>query len=156
VEVDPVTESISAEIEVEAPLRDVYEQWARLTDMPLYMSVVKSVVQVSADRTHWVVGIGGVEREFDARLTEATPNQRIAWESEGEAIHTGAVRFTSVDAERTRVVLEMTWLPERFTEKAGAALGLDRRAAEADLERFRDLLEERNGHTRGTDPDLGI
>ena len=148
-----MAEVIKAETEVEAPLGAVYEQWARLEDMPYYMSMVKSVQRLGDDRTHWVVNVGGVEREFDARVTDAVPNQRIAWASEGEKVHSGVVQFTSIDAERTRVALEMAWVPETFTEKAGALIGLDERAAERDLGRFKDLMEGGGGEARGAEPD---
>ncbi|WP_406249082.1 SRPBCC family protein [Microbacterium sp. M] len=152
-----MTEVIRAEIEVEAPASAVYEQWARLEDMPYYMSMVKSIERLSPDRTHWVVNVGGVEREFDAIVTEAVPNQRIAWVSDGEKIHTGAVQFTPIDAERTRVELEMGWVPETVTEKAGALLNLDERAAASDLKRFKEFLEGGGGGSRVVaDPDLAF
>jgi len=152
-----MTEVIRAEIEVEAPASAVYDQWARLEDMPHYMSMVKSIERLSEDRTHWVVNVGGVEREFDAIVTEAEPNRRIAWVSDGEKIHTGAVQFTPIDAERTRVELEMGWVPETLTEKAGALLHLDERAAASDLKRFKELMEGGGGGSRvGADPDLAF
>ncbi|UYO97698.1 SRPBCC family protein [Microbacterium sp. M28] len=152
-----MTEVIRADIEVEAPARAVYDQWARLEDMPHYMSMVKSIERLSENRTHWVVNVGGVEREFDAVVTEAVPNQRIAWASDGEKVHTGVVRFIPVDAERTRVELEMGWVPETLTEKAGALLNLDERAAASDLRRFKELMEGGGGEARvGADPDLAI
>ncbi|MGF6822327.1 putative membrane protein [Microbacterium sp. ZKA21] len=152
-----MTEAIRAEIEVEAPASAVYDQWARLEDMPQYMSMVKSIERLSENRTHWVVNVGGVEREFDATVTEAVPNQRIAWASEGEKVHTGVVRFTPIDAERTRIELEMGWVPETVTEKAGALLNLDERAAVSDLKRFKELMEGGGGGTRvGADPDLAF
>jgi hypothetical protein len=43
----------------------------------------------------------------------------------------------------------MTWVPESFTEKAGAALGIDERAAKKDLERFKEFIEERGRETGG-------
>lgn len=151
-----MTEVIRAETEVEAPASAVYDQWARLEDMPHYMSMVKSIERLSPDRTHWVVNVGGVEREFDAIVTEAVPNQRIAWASEGEKVHTGVVRFSPVDAERTRVELEIGWVPETFTEKAGALLHLDEAAAASDLKRFKEFMEGGGGDRAVADTDLAF
>jgi uncharacterized membrane protein len=58
------------------------------------------------------------------------------------------VSFVPV-GDRTRVKLEMTWVPETFTEKAGAALNFDERAAEGDLKRFKEFIENRGRETGG-------
>src|SRR5690606_23358510 len=131
-----MAEAIKAEIDIEAPIRDVFDQWSRLEELPRFMSMVKRVERIDHDRTHWVVNVGGVEREFDARTTDVVQNDHIAWASEGEKIHSGVVRFSPVDAECTHVSLEMAWVPETLLEKAGAMLHIDERAAEKDLRRF--------------------
>ena len=43
----------------------------------------------------------------------------------------------------------MLWLPETFVEKVGAALNLDERQAQMDLERFKSFIEERGRETGG-------
>lgn len=150
-------EKVTAEIEVEAPVRRVYEQWARLEELPSFMSMVEEVRRTGDDTTHWTVRVAGVRREFDARTTELVPNERISWTSIAEEMHAGSVRFTPIDAERTRVAVELGWAPRSFVEKAGAALHLDQGAVEADLRRFRSSIEGRrdeDGAVEGRDPDL--
>lgn len=140
--------TVTAETEVDAPLRAVYNQWTQFEEFPEFMSSVKRIDQVDDQLTHWVVNIGGVEREFDATITDQVPDDHITWESHGEKVHTGRVSFAPV-GDRTRVMLEMTWVPETFAEKAGAALNIDERAAEMDLERFKKFIEERGRETGG-------
>lgn len=135
-------EKVTAEIEVEAPVHRVYEQWARLEQLPSFMSMVEEVTRVGDDVTHWVVRIAGVRREFDARTTEMVPDERISWASIAEEMHAGTVRFMPIDAERTRVAVELGWAPKSFVEKAGAALNIDQGAVQADLRRFKEQVED--------------
>lgn len=142
------TSTVTAETEVDAPLRAVYDQWTQFEEFPRFMSAVERIDQLDDRRTHWVVKIGGVEREFDATITDQVPDDHIAWASHDDKVHTGRVSFAPA-GDRTKVTLEMTWLPETFTEKAGAAVGIDEHAAEKDLDRFKDFIEERGRETGG-------
>lgn len=143
------TSSVTAEIEVDAPLRAVYNQWTQFEEFPEFMSSVKRIDQLDDQLTHWVVSVGGVEREFDATITDQVPDDHVAWESHGEKVHTGRVSFSPGAGGGTLVTLEMTWVPESFLEKAGAALDIDERAAEGDLKRFKELMERRGRETGG-------
>jgi uncharacterized membrane protein len=53
------------------------------------MEGVKEVTQLDDTRLHWRTEIAGQEREWDAEITEQTPDQRIAWTSRGGAINGG-------------------------------------------------------------------
>jgi len=150
-------EKVTAEIEVDAPVRRVYEQWTRLEQLPSFMSMVEEVTRTGEDETHWVVRIAGVRREVDARTTELVPDERISWASIAEEMHAGTVRFTPVGAGRTRVAVELGWAPKSFIEKAGALLNLDQGAVEADLRRFKEQIEDENpgsDRVEDRDPDL--
>jgi len=140
--------TMNAEIEVDAPVSVAYDQWTQFEDFPHFMGAVKSVTQLEDTRTHWVTSIGGVEREFDATITDQVPNEHIAWASDDGTSHVGEVSFTSA-GDATLVTLRMTWQPENLIEKAGAALGLDERQAESDLKNFKKFLEERGAATGG-------
>jgi len=61
-----------------------------------------------------------------------------------------------LDAERTRVAVELGWAPKSFVEKAGAALHLDQGAVEADLRRFKKNIEGDDDRETvvGRDPDI--
>jgi hypothetical protein len=47
----------------------------------------------------------------------------------------------------TRVMLQLEYEPEGATEAVGSALGFVTRRVEGDLERFKDLIEERGRET---------
>ncbi|MGF3054972.1 SRPBCC family protein [Microbacterium sp. YY-01] len=145
---------VTASTIVDAPLREVYDQWTQFEDFPRFMEAVKSVTQLGDERTHWEVDIAGVERAFDAVITEQLPDQLIRWESQDEQLHIGEVQFENA-AGGTRVSLMMGWVPEGIMERVGAALNLDERAAERDLERFKEFMNERGTATGGWRGSIG-
>lgn len=140
--------TMNAQIEVDAPVSVVYNQWTQFESFPHFMGAVESVTQLDDTRTRWVTKIGGVEREFDAVITDQVPDEHIAWATEDGTTHVGEVSFTPA-GDGTAITLRMAWQPESFTEKAGAALGLDERQAESDLKKFKEFIEERGAATGG-------
>jgi uncharacterized membrane protein len=141
--------TMTAEIDVDAPIRAVYNQWTQFESFPEFLHAVKEVTQRDDAATHWVVSIGGVRREFEAEITEQVPDEIIAWASVDGKSHSGSVRFGLGEGTGTHVSLEMMWLPETFVERVGAALDLDERQAEMDLRRFKEFIEERGRETGG-------
>ena len=57
-------------------------------------------------------------------------------------INSGRVEFLPT-SEGTRVSVEMEYEPEGLKESAGALLGIDGSQVESDLERFKELVENR-------------
>jgi len=137
-----MTETVTAEVDVDAPVRAVYDQWTQLEDLPRFLHAVESVEQVDDVLTHWVVSVGGVHREFDATIIDQVPDDHVSWASADSGLHAGRVSFSPLSEGRTHVELQMQWEPERLVEKAGAALNLDERQAQMDLERFKDFMEK--------------
>ena len=86
-------------LEVNASAEQCYAWWRGLTNLPSVMPDVESVTAVGADATttHWKVhGPLGKTVEWDARIVEDIPNQKIAWASIGgdnTVATSGAVRF---------------------------------------------------------------
>ena len=141
--------TMSADIDVDAPIRAVYNQWTQFESFPNFLHAVKEVTQLDDTRTRWVVSVGGVRREFEAEITEQVPDRLIAWASVDGTSHTGRVALGPNEDGGTHLDLEMMWLPETFVEKVGAALDVDERQADADLHRFKSFIEERGRETGG-------
>jgi uncharacterized membrane protein len=59
------------------------------------------------------------------------------------------VTFHRLDEKNTRVSLQMEYHPDTLTEKAGAALGIVGHRVQADLERFKNFIENRGQETGG-------
>jgi uncharacterized membrane protein len=132
-------------IEVEQPLRTVYDQWTQFESFPSFMEGVESVRQLDDRSSHWVVEVGGVRREFDAVIEDRVPDQRIAWHSVDEPVQAGVVTFQPVAPETTRVSLMLDFEPSGLAETVGESLGLVQRRVEGDLARFKDFVEDRGG-----------
>ena len=134
-------------IEVEQPLRTVYDQWTQFESFPSFMEGVKSVRQLDDRSTHWVVDVGGVQREFDAVIEEQVPDARIAWRSVDEPKQAGVVTFQPLGDASTRVSLMLDFEPTGTTEKVGEGLGFVQRRVQGDLERFKEFVEDRGSAT---------
>lgn len=131
---------------IEAPIDQVYAFWSNYENFPLFMSHVREVEDLGDGRSHWSVsGPGGVPIEWNATLTQQTPNEVIAWRSEQGSMleNAGIIRFTT-SGTGTRVDLRFCYHPPaRGAGKAVAQLlGSDPRAKlNEDLGRMKSLLE---------------
>ena len=77
--------SASDYIEVEAPAQRCYEYWRDLSHLPNIFEDVEEVTQAGPDTYTWKVkGPAGKTIEWEARITEEVPGQKIAWQSTGE------------------------------------------------------------------------
>ncbi len=139
--------TIEESIEVNVPVRTAYNQWTQFEEFPRFMEGVERVDQLDDQRLHWVAEIGGRRREWDAKISEQTPDQRVAWYAEGDTKHAGVVTFHRLDDTTSRVMLQMEFEPTDWVEKAGDALGVARRRVKGDLERFKEFIEERGQET---------
>jgi uncharacterized membrane protein len=142
-----MTTTVEESVEVEVPVRTAYDQWTQFEEFPRFMEGVERVVQLDDTRLHWVAEVGGVHREWDARITEQTPDQRIAWEAVEGAINAGVVTFHHLDDGRCKVMLQLDFEPEGLVEQVGDKLGIVRRRAEGDLRRFKEFIEDRGRET---------
>jgi uncharacterized membrane protein len=140
---------IEKSIEVERPVRTVYNQWTQFEEFPRLMKGVKKVSQLDDQRLHWEAEIAGKDKEWYARITDQVPDQLIAWQSEGGEYNSGTVTFAPINSNRTRINLQLTYDPEGFVEKTGDALGVVSSRVENDLERFKDFIENRGQETGG-------
>jgi uncharacterized membrane protein len=137
-------EGLEESIEVDAPLRAVYNQWTRFEDFPRLMEGVESVTQVDDEHLHWVAEVGGRRKEWDAQITRQVRDQEIDWVGLGDPDNRGRVVFedlSGLDGPRTKVTLLLDYETEGPVEKVGDALGMVRRRVQGDLVRFKDYIE---------------
>jgi uncharacterized membrane protein len=139
---------VTASVDVDVPVDVAYNQWTQFEDFPRFLSFVESIRQIDDTLTRWRVKIGGAEREFDARITEQHPDERVAWHSVGgDEDQGGVVTFHRLSPVATRVTVQLDWEPEGFVESAGAMLGIDDHAIKKDLDNFKDFIESRGTET---------
>ncbi len=143
-----MTTDVVTSIDVAVPVRTAYDQWTQFESFPRFMDGVERIQQLTPTRTHWITKIAGVQREFDAEITEQHPDERVAWTTENGTHQSGVVTFHRLDDTTTRVTLQLGHDPEGFVEKAGDALGIVQRQIKGDMGRFKEYIERR-GHEDG-------
>jgi uncharacterized membrane protein len=140
---------IVASIDVNVPVTTAYNQWTQFEEFPHFMEGVESVVQLDDATLEWRASIGGVNREWIARITEQTPDQRIAWANIDGATNAGVVTFHRLSDASCRITLQLDYEPEGVVENVGDLLGVVSRRAKGDLQRFKEFIEERGFETGG-------
>ncbi|MFF8103210.1 SRPBCC family protein [Streptomyces sp. NPDC016640] len=139
---------VEESIEVDVPVRTAYNQWTQFESFPEFMEGVERIEQRTDTLTHWVTKVGGVEREFDAEITEQIPDERVAWTTvSGEAKQAGVVTFHRVRDTTTKVMLQMDFDPQGVAESVGDKLGFVKRQVGGDLKRFKTFIEQRGLET---------
>jgi uncharacterized membrane protein len=136
-------------IEVQVPVQQAYNQWTQFEQFPKFMDGIQSVQQLDETHVQWVAEIGGASRQWTTEITEQKPDEKIAWKTiEGEVKNDGVVTFEQVAANQTRVNVEMDVEGESTMENvAGDLLGVVKDQVHGDLERFKQLIEERDEET---------
>ncbi|HLL23556.1 MAG TPA: SRPBCC family protein [Kofleriaceae bacterium] len=134
-------------ITIQASAAEIYDVWRDLTNLPRFMSHVKSVTREDADISRWVVEIAGKELTWRAQVVEDTPNRRLRWKSIGGDIsHQGEIDIREqANGRGTLLEVKMHYLPPGGVLVAGVLHGFLRKLAKVDigteLVRLRQLLE---------------
>ena len=139
--------AIEKSIEVNVPVRAAYNQWTQFEEFPRFMEGVKEVTQLDDKRLHWKAKIAGKEKEWDAEITEQTPDHLIAWTSRAGAVNEEVVMFQPLSDARSKVRLQVAYLPEGFVENVGGKLRAVSLRVQRDLERFKAFIEARGRET---------
>jgi len=134
--------TIDESIEVNVPVSVAYNQWTQFEDFPLFMEGVDHVQQLDDTLLHWAATVAGKTNEWNAKILEQHPDQQISWISEDGKKTRGTVTFEPVGENKTRVRLSMSYQADPL-EAIGSTAGLDARRVRGDLERFKELIENR-------------
>jgi uncharacterized membrane protein len=144
---DVMTTKVERSVLLNVPVSTAYNQWTQFEDFPQFMEGVESVKQLSDDRLEWVAEIAGVRRQWQAKILEQVPDQKIAWAASEGATNAGAVTFEDVGGGQTRVNLSLEYEPEGLMEKVGDKLNIVENRAEGDLARFKEFIESEPSET---------
>jgi uncharacterized membrane protein len=142
-------ERVERSIEVDCPVRTVYNQWTQFEDFPRFMSGVKEVKQLDDLHVHWHAEIWGRDKEWDAEIIEQVPDERISWRSTSGEQNNGTVSFEPLAGDRTLVHLTMGYEPKGVVDAAGDALGIFQRRVETTMQDFKTFIERRQAETGG-------
>ena len=139
--------TIEKSIELGVPARTAYNQWTQFEEFPRFMEGVEEVKQIDDTHLHWRARVGGKEEEWDAEITEQTPDKRIAWHNTSGAKNAGVVTFHRLSDDSSKVMLQLEYEPQGITEKVGDLIGVLTARVEGDLQRFKKFIEERQSET---------
>jgi uncharacterized membrane protein len=137
---------IEDSIEVQVPVQQAYNQWTQFEDFPKFMEGIQSVQQLDDTHVQWVAEIRGESRQWTTEITEQEPDEKVAWKTiDGEVKNDGVVTFEQVGEGQTRVNVAMDVEGEsRMENVAGDLLGVVKGQVRGDLERFKQLIENRD------------
>ena len=141
--------TIEQSIDVEVPVETAYNQWTQFEEFPRFMEGVEEVRQLDDKQLHWVAELGGSRHEWDAVITEQLPDERVAWHNTDGKDNAGVVTFHKLDDARSRVMVQIDFVPEGIKEKVGSTLNAPDRQVKGDLERFKELVEAKGGPNEG-------
>jgi uncharacterized membrane protein len=136
-------------IEVEVPVEQAYNQWTQFEEFPKFMNGIQSVQQLDDTHVRWVAEIRGESRQWTTEITEQQPDEKVAWKTiDGEVRNDGLVTFEPVGDNQTRIDVEMDVESTSTAENvSGDLLGIVKDQVHGDLERFKQLIENRDQET---------
>jgi uncharacterized membrane protein len=146
--------TVEQSVDVKVTVTTAYRQWTLFESYPQWMEGVAAVERTGDAQLHWIAKVReefatveGETREWDARITEMTPDRRVSWESaggrSGEKPNAGAATFAPLGDSSSRVTFRMQWEPEDGQETPSQVLDAVSQVVAADLGRFKDLIEAR-------------
>jgi uncharacterized membrane protein len=139
--------TIEQSIELDVPVQTAYNQWTQFEEFPRFMEGVEEVRQIDDTHLHWVAEFGGTRHEWDAVITEQSPDERVAWRNTDGKDNAGVVTFHRLSDTRSKLMVQMDFVPEGLKEKIGDAIGAPDRRVKGDLQRFKEMIETRGQET---------
>src|SRR3954454_21221934 len=138
---------VQQSVDIGVPLETAYNQWTQFEDWPNFMHRVTRVTQDDDCTVKFATKIWGKTKEFEAKIDTQRPDERIKWRVAQGITHTGVVTFHEIAPRLTRVELTMDVDPGSLIEKAARGMRHVKRAARADLHRFKAFIEVQEQET---------
>jgi hypothetical protein len=129
---------ISEDLDVGLPLRTTYNLWTQFADFSNFMKKVEGVEQSSDEKSNWKAQVFLSHRSWEATIVEQVPDSHIVWRSKGTKGHVdGAVSFTELGPNLTRVLLVLEYYPQGLFERTGNLWRAQGRRARLEFQHFR-------------------
>jgi uncharacterized membrane protein len=120
------------------PLRTTYNLWTQFQDFPGFMKKVETVAQESDEKINWTAKVFWSRRSWESTIVEQVPDSHIVWRSKGAKGHVdGAVTFTELGPNLTRVMLVLEYWPKGLFERTGNIWRAQGRRARLEFKHFR-------------------
>lgn len=100
-------------IVVKAPIPAVYERWLAFEDYPNFITAIKRVRKLNANRFVASLGFNGKEYETTLEMMLRVPERRLAWRTIADSrapdhFAAGVVSFAALSERSTCVTLKLT------------------------------------------------
>jgi uncharacterized membrane protein len=138
--------------DVAVPVETAYNQFTQFEEWPNFMQRVTRVTQEDPCTVSFAAKMWGLTREFQADIETQRPDERIKWRVSQGITHTGVVTFHELAPRLTRIELNFDVDPGSLIEKFARGARHVKRAARADLHRFKafiEMQEQETGAWRG-------
>jgi uncharacterized membrane protein len=127
--------------DVAVPIEVAYKAFSDFESFPRFMHRVLRVEKTSRNKVRFEEKIWFRTRQWEAQITERRSNDRIVWKTTSGMSHHGVVSFHKLEANLTRVMVDMEFEPAGVIEKMASGLRFVKRAVQADLARFKAYVE---------------
>jgi uncharacterized membrane protein len=132
---------IQQSVDVAVPVETAWKLWNKYDDYPRFMHRVESAEKVDPKHVHFSGKIWGISRQWQTEITEKRTYEIVAWTSEDGLENAGVVTFHKLAPRLTRIELSLDVNPHGPIEKIGRGMRFTKRAARADLHRFKAYAE---------------
>jgi uncharacterized membrane protein len=145
---DPEAINITERITVNAPKASVYSFWRDLSNLPKFMTHLKSVEE-HGSQSHWVANTPGqvVALSWNAEITREEEGSYIGWQSvEGSMVdNAGRVQFTdTLNGTGTEIQVDINYFPPAGSVGRGVATlfnGMFEKMIREDIQNFKAYAE---------------
>ncbi|MGY1640191.1 SRPBCC family protein [Geodermatophilus sp. SYSU D00703] len=140
--------NIIEDVTVGVPVNVAYDQWTQFQEFASFMKGVDSVDPQDEVHSNWRVKVAKSRRNWKATITEAIPDRKIAWTTEGgKGTTKGVVTFHPLADDLTQILLVMEYYPQGLFEKTGNIWRAQGRRTRLDLKHFRRFVTMRGEAT---------
>ncbi|WGQ10806.1 SRPBCC family protein [Pedobacter gandavensis] len=147
---DPGAISITENIVVNAPKDKVYAFWRDLSNLPKFMTHLKSVEEINDTISLWTANTPGglVDLNWKAAITREETGTYLGWQSLEDAmiVNAGKVEFKeTLNGTGTELHIEIDYFPPAGSVGRGITKvfnGIFERMIKEDIQRFKTYAEE--------------
>ena len=133
--------NIEEQIDIGVPVRQAYNRWTQFTEFSKWAKGVQSVNQKDEVESSWNAKVFWSKRNWNAKITEQVPDERIVWKSDGpKGTVDGVVTFHELAPNLTRVLMALEYHPAGLFEKTGNLWRAQGRRARLDLKLYRRFV----------------
>jgi uncharacterized membrane protein len=125
-------------LDVGVPMRLAYNQWTQYEDFPSFTKKVEHAEHPEDEKVNWKAQIWWSHRSWESTIIEQVPDDHIVWRSKGpKGYADGAVTFSELAPNLTRIMLVMEYHPQGLFEHTGNLWRAQGRRARLEFKHFR-------------------